>query len=477
MTEPAPLAEQAADLIEPLLPDFLRYIAEHRDADTPVVRYRSPEDLAATMDFRLPDEPRSNQEIADWARQYLRYGVRTGHPGFVNQLFSGFSPHAWLGEVVAGLTNTSLYTYEVAPVATLVEQALIREMARLVGFPSGGGGFATGGTNANYLAMLCARNHFFPQAKDEGLPATRLAAFVSDQAHYSFERAMDTLGLGRAGLVRVASDDEGAMRPEALEQSIQASITAGRQPFFVAATAGTTVTGAFDPIPALGEIARRHRLWFHVDGAFGGSVIFSATHQKWLAGRETADSFTWDAHKMLGAGLTCSLLLLRDPKMLTQTCAVSGTEYLFHGEEGREACFDQGLNSLQCGRRVDALRLWFVWWHHGTRGLGERIDQLFALARHAEQRILAEPRLELSVPLTSVNVCFRYRPTRHRDPDEFHRQARETLRREGKHLINYSLWRERTLLRLTLVNFDLTPHDIDRFFDDFLAVAEALDRA
>ena len=174
------------------------------------------------------------------------------------------------------------------------------------------------------------------------------------------------------------------MRPEALDAAIYASKAEGAVPFFVGATAGTTVLGAFDPIEAIADICEQHGLWFHIDGAWGGSALMSDKLRHLLAGCERADSFAWDQHKMMGLPLVCSTILFRQRGLLAQMNHVGGSDYIFH-ETGVET--DLGPLSLQCGRRVDALKLWLAWKDKGDAGWGRMVDSYMELADYLESKI------------------------------------------------------------------------------------------
>lgn len=466
---------EESDLLRAVLPLIERYVAANADAGTPVVEYADPASLREKFDPALSAEGVPLGELLGHVESYLRYGVRTGHRQFLNQLYGGFSPAGFLGDVITALTNTSMYTYEVAPVATLLELALIDRMNAHLGFAGGEGIFCSGGSHANLIGVLCARERAFPEVRTRGWGGEeRPSLLVSREAHYSFFHAANQLGIGLDNVIAVGTDRQGRMVPEALERMIERSLDLGRRPFLVAATAGTTVRGAFDPLPEIAEVCRRHALWLHVDGAWGGPVILSAKHRGLLAGVEAADSFTWDAHKLMGASLTCSAFLTRRPGLLRRLCSLGSdeTDYLFHA--GEDSAWDLGPRSFQCGRRVDALKLWLMWKHHGDRGFAVAIDRLFDLAGLAAERIARHPRLELMAPVQSLNVCFRYLPASGADPDELNLELRNRLRRSGRSFVNYSRLDGRVALRLILTNAELTEADLDVCLERVLALGDGL---
>ena len=439
------------------------YLEELPKPDGKVVNYKDPQALRKIFDLAIQPQGIALEDIPSILEKYLAYSVKTGHGYFSNQLFGGMNLPAFLGDLITSLSNTSMYTYEVAPIATLMEIELIKKMNSFVGFEVGSGQFVTGGSNANLVALLCARNKVNPKVKNFGLHIEKpLTMFVSDQSHYSFLKAANVLGIGMNNVVKVKTDNHGAIIPEDLDHQIQISRDRGNKPFFVAATAGTTVLGAFDPIEDIAEIAEKHRLWFHVDGAYGGSVLLSKKHKHLLKGSEKADSFAWDPHKMMTIPLICSVILIRKKNLLLETCSSDGTEYLFHEHENKD--YDLGPMSLQCGRRVDSLKLWLSWKYYGDMGYEKRIDKLFKLAEYASQIISNHKNLELIRPPQSLNVCFRYIPEKPTDLNAFNLNLRNSLVKDGKSLLNYSYIDRKVTLRLVFVNPDVDESDIDEIF-------------
>ncbi|HTL90217.1 MAG TPA: pyridoxal-dependent decarboxylase [Leptolyngbya sp.] len=460
------------ELLSKVLEIVNHYLAENSDSNTRIVQYQSPEALKAKIDLSIPEAGATVDRFLALIETYLTYSVRTGHKQFFNQLFAGFNLPGLIGELLISLTNTSMATYEIAPIATLIEQELIQELNSLIGFTHGEGTFVTGGSNANLIAMLCARNKMLPDAKHQGIQSNSLTAFVSNQAHYSFLKAANVLGIGLNNVIKVETDDRASMIPKALEAAIAKSYQSDETPFFIAATAGTTVFGAFDPLTEIAQIAQTHNLWFHIDGAWGGAVAFSDRVKHLLAGSELADSFTWDAHKLMGLPLVCSAILLKQPEILAQTVSNAETDYLFH--DHADAAYDLGVMSLQCGRKADALKLWLAWQYYGKRGYEQRINHLFEMAKYATQKVNECLELELVAPAQFLNICFRYVPNNELDLDRLNLELRDRLVKSGKSLVNYASWNGKTFIRLVLANPEISQTDLDQFFKNVLEIGGEL---
>lgn len=447
-------------------------LQEQSDPNQPVVNWIGPEDLTQALELELPAEGRGLGSVLEIARKTLHFSVRTGHPRFVNQLFGGSDPAAIVGEWITALSNTSMYTYEAAPVGTVVEVALIKRLCDLVGFPEGEGVFAPGGSISNLMSVLSARQRAFPHVKQHGLrEGERPVMFASAESHYSIPRAGIVCGLGHDATISVPVDEVGRMRVDELERLIEEQKRAGRAPFYVAATAGTTVAGAFDPIGEIAAVARRHGLWLHIDGSYGGSALLSKKYSGLLAGSELADSMTWNPHKMMGIPLASSATLMREPGHLEAALAMNA-DYLLHGDSDPQ--WNLGDRSLQCGRRVDALKLWFAWQVHGDIGFERRVDGLFDQAQKFRQLLAERPGFRLIRDQEGPNVCFRYLPPDQRDApaaewprleQEATIRIRSELAREGSFLINYASLDGAATFRLVASNPNTTDSDLTALLD------------
>ncbi len=451
------------DLLSGLYKLIDRYLDENNDPDTPVVDFQTPSALRTLVDVPLAEYGVSDAELLELISQYLKYSMRTGHPQFFNQLYQGFNLPGFAGEIVSAAANTSMYTYEVAPVATLIEQELIVRMSSMAGFTANEGLFLPGGSNANMTAMMIARNQVDSGIRENGIPPG-LTAFVSDQAHYSFLKAANVLGLGLNAVIKIQSDEDGRMIPTALETAIVRAEEEGRRPFFVAATAGTTVLGAIDPIQSLSEIAQKHDLWLHVDGALGASLLLSGSYRHLLDGVENADSLAWNPHKTMGVPLICSALLCRKRGVLASSASCDHSDYLFHDEESP----DLGKKSLQCGRKVDALKLWLSWKYFGDRGYEKRINRMMALAQYASSVIRSADDMELKSDVYSFNVCFQFTGGTGdvRSRNAVNRQIRDRLLYDGSSAVNYASLNGETVLRIAFINPDISESDVDTFFSN-----------
>lgn len=435
--------------------------------------YKTPNELNQFINLRVSDEGEDEAALIEYARKYFELSVNTGNKQFLNQLFSGFNFPAFFGDIVSVSANTTMATFEVAPVATEIERELIKLMNTYTGYDKGDGIFLTGGSNSNLVAMFSARNRIFPEGRISGVNGRlRLKVFVNEQAHYSFDTAANLLGIGTENVVKVKADSEGRMIPKELERALKASVDKGETPFFVAATCGTTMLGAFDPIEKMVPICQKYNVWFHVDGAFGGSLILSPKYRHLFKGLEHSDSFTWDAHKVMNVPLICSVILVKQTGTLQHNIVGANTNYIYHNIDDVE---DLGEKSIQCGRRADAVKLWFSWKYYGKEGYAKRIDNLMAMATYAEEIVKQTPKLELLVPRQSLNICFRYVPSSKVDLNKFNLTIREKLRKSGGSFVNYGYVDKTLAIRLVISNGDMQKEDVEQFFQNFMSIANQVE--
>ena len=438
-----------------------------------VVDYQNYSELQAKLEnIDLDEGNQSWDSVWKLVDTYLSYSVKTAHPQYFNQLWAGQSTPALVGSVIESLANTSMYTYEVAPVATLIETEVLNRFKKVFGFDAGEAHVTTGGSNSNYVALLLALHKKFPDLKNQGLQGLpKVSVFVSEEAHYSMDKAMVMSGIGLDALVKVPVHPSGVMQTEALTQLVQDSIDEGRVPVSIIGTAGTTVRGAFDDFNAMGDIARAFDCWFHIDGAWGGAVAFSNTQKQFLEGRDKADSLSWDGHKMLGVPLMCGVLFVREAGSFDRVCNLGDTSYIFHDGAQRQ---DLGPYSLQCGRRVDMFKMWLEYVYYGEQGFEQRIDKFMNLSALAEGRIVAEPSLELQSQRWINNICFRSIPSAGVDINAFNKRIREKLYQSGDSLVNIAYLKDDLTIRLIITNKDVSEQDIENFFDNWLAMASTV---
>lgn len=457
--------------------NLARVIEKYRSSERcgKFLDYKSPEELTELLDLHGPDQHGDWDEIFKWVEKYLLYSVKTNHPAFVNRMWVGANLPSVVGEIITAVTNSSACTYESAPVSTLIEKYMIGQMLEVVGFANGEGQMTTGSSNANMIAMMAARNLIAGNVKEQGLfGQQKMYALVGADSHYSMDKAANILGLGTDQLVKVSLNSFGEIDLDALARALESVKKRGGVAFFVAATAGTTVRGAFDSIEQILALREKYGFWLHVDGAWGGAVALSESLKgKYLKGLEEADSFTCDFHKMLGAALMCNILLINKRTHTLGTVLSAGDgSYLFRDEEVNEV-EDLGAVSLQCGRRVDSLKWFLDWKYFGRKGLAERVEGYLELCQYAEEIVENTPDLELVVPRTSFNICFCFKVDEELS-NELNLALRNRLYKTGTSLVGIAYIRGKLFMRLLITNPLSAKEDVERFFQQVVVTGKQL---
>lgn len=263
------------------------------------------------------------------------------------------------------------------------------------------------------------------------------------------------MGIGRNNVRYIKSNDQGEMDVNKLEDCIEQDLANGLSPFMINATAGTTVLGAFDSFKTIGSLAKKHKLWFHIDGAYCGSVIFSEKYKSLLDGVALSDSFSFNAHKMLGVPLTCSIMVTKHKEQLYKSFS-NDADYLYQTDNDD---FNLGKTSFQCGRRNDALKFWTLWKSIGSEGLGKIIDHQFYLAEVARAYIKNHVDYELYGNDNSPNICFNYK-------NISAEELCNKLYTKGYLMVGYGQFQKHKFIRLVTVNSQNTKEDILQFFKD-----------
>lgn len=436
------------------------------ETESPVRQTLDPAKAVDDLGLMIPAGGLTIEETIDKLRSVVFATPVTTGKGFYNQLFGGREPVAVLAEMLAAVLNTSMYTYKAAGVQVILEQILLDKMAALAGMSGGDGLFTPGGSMSNLAAMIIARNEKVSGTREEGLPGGRHMMYTSAESHYSVRKNAGLIGLGRENVRKVPVDSAGRMLPDELERMIKEDQERGNHPTMVITTSGTTVMGAFDPIKPIVEIGHRHDLWVHVDGAFGGSALLSKEHAALMEGVGLADSLTWDAHKMMGVPLICSVMLTREPGLTSKHFDEAAT-YLFQQDEDR---LNPGTRSLQCGRRNDALKLWAAWQHLGDSGYEKRLHRQMELAAHFRDRVSRDPELTLSFEPEWINVCFEVTGK----PSD---KICDLLDKRQLAKLGWGIVFGRRVIRMVCVNPALSEADLDELLANVKLVAKELPEA
>uniref|UniRef100_A0A0K0DSS0 Glutamate decarboxylase n=1 Tax=Strongyloides stercoralis TaxID=6248 RepID=A0A0K0DSS0_STRER len=463
---------------------LLSYIKEQNDRSSKVLEFHHPEDMSKLIDLHIPEKGLSLEEIVKSCKEVLRLGVKTGHPRFFNQISCGLDLVCMAGEWATATANTNMFTYEISPVFILMEKEIMRRMIDLIGWGNdeGDGIFTPGGAIANLYAMNSARHNIFPRCKPLGMTSIpTLCCFTSIDSHYSIKGAAAVLGIGTDNCFNIPVDKLGRMIPEALEQKIIECKKDGLYPFFVSATAGTTVYGAFDPLIQIADLCEKYNIWFHVDAAWGGGLLLSPEHRWKLRGIERANSVTWNPHKLMGALLQCSVSFIRKEGLLFQTNQMSA-DYLFQQDKPYDVSYDTGDRSIQCGRRNDVLKLWLMWRSKGMEGYRLQINRLMDLAQYFTSKIKRIEGYEMVVENPEfLNVCFWYVPKRLRNMPQKEKLARlekiapkikGKMMERGTTMVGYQPDNNTpNFFRLIINNPATTKEDLDFLIDEIIDIA------
>ncbi len=423
------------------------------EAKEPVARHIPSSDLFQTLNLDLEENPITEEKFEEILRALILATPRTATSGFFNQLFGGRNDKAILGELLAVMLNNSMYTYKAGGAQIGVEKVLIRKVCDLIGWDTKADGtIAPGGSMTNLMSMIMSRDHANETIRLRGKQGI-LKVYTSSESHYSMPKNASFCGIGREHVQYVPTDSKGQLIPSELEQMIEADIKRGHTPALVNLTAGTTVLGAFDPISPVREICSKHNIWLHVDGAYCGSVLFSKKYKHLIAGIEHVDSFSFNAHKMLGTPLSCSLIVVKDKKHLHVSFS-NNASYLYQTDQDD---FNPGKTSLQCGRRNDALKFWTLWKSLGTKGLEDIVDIQFELADIARDYIRNNPDYKLYSFDESIGVCFNYKDIPAID-------ICTLLYEHSELMVGYGSFNDNEFIRLVTINAQNNSRDIINFF-------------
>jgi len=362
-----------------------------------------------------------------------------------------------------------------SPACTELESHMLDWLVEMLDLPdkflstsSGGGVIQDTASSAALCALLAARERATEFAVNEHGGDGRLAAYASSEAHSSIEKAVKIAGIGRKNLHLIEVDDNCAMRADLLARRIEADLQAGRTPFFVAATVGTTSSNGIDPLPEIGRICRSNNIWLHVDGAMAGTAALCPEFHWIHDGLETADSYCFNPHKWMFTNFDCDCFYVADRKILIQTLSIL-PEYLRNQATESGAVIDYRDWHIPLGRRFRSLKLWFVIRHYGIEGLRYHIRRHVELAQMFAGWVKANDHFELAAAPPLNLVCFR-----HRDGDAINRQIMERLNTDGHLYLTHTRMNGKFTLRFCVGQTNTERHHVESAWRSIQAVAAEL---
>ncbi len=413
------------------------------------------ERMRALTSLGLPEEPSPALAAIDDAALALDETIAQPRPRFFAFVGSSALEIAVIGDALASCFDANLAAWAAA--ASEIERQAVEWVASFVGYPAGAGSFTSGGTISNVTALAAARERAIPGSRREGLAGRRAAIYCSDEAHYSVTRAAELLGIGSDHVRALPIDADRRVVPKAVAAAIDADIAAGIAPVAVVATAGTTLTGAVDPIDALADVCRDRGVWLHVDGAYGLPAAATPSAAGLFAGVARADSVSIDAHKWLYVPKACGVVLVRNRDDLTAALA-HDEDYLPHTGDEQPHAVDI---TVEYSRPFRALKLWIAFRAHGAGAFRTAIERNLAQARLLHEAVVADPELEsvCGAPPLSI-VPFRHVPPGGVDLDAHNALLADRLQEGGQVWVASARVDGRVCLRPCFVNYRTTDADV-----------------
>lgn len=447
-------------------------LADHlkRVAAGKVIDWVPPEERLG--DWPPTFTPEGSGDLSSLMARVLAQSNQLHHPRYVGHQVTSPLPVAALCELAAALLNNSMATYEMGPASTAMERNLVKWLGAQLGWDSSCDGVLTsGGSAGNLTALLAARQACAGYDAWTRGSGADLAVLAGDQTHYSVKRSIQIMGLGESAWVPVAVDENFRMRPDALPAALASARAAGRRVIAVIASAGSTATGAFDPLSPIADFCRAEKLWLHVDGAHGASAALSPTlRAAQLRGIERADSVVWDMHKMMLMPSLVTAVLFRDGSHSYEAFAQDAS-YLFAGQDRTKEWMNTAVRTLECTKRMMSLKVYAALSLLGTRFFADYVEQTFAQARRFAGRLAAQPDFTVPVRPDCNIVCFRHTPRSAHDLDALQARIRRSIVESGRFFLVQTTLPSGVHLRTTLINPRTTDADLDALIEAVRAAA------
>ncbi len=447
-----------------------RIIVEHVAglASRRVTPEATPAELEKLFDEPLPEKGIPLEEIlARFRDDVAPNAMGVPNPRYFGQFNPTPLPIGVWADALSSLLNQNAGAWRNGPSSAMIEARVIRWLCDLLNYGRKSfGTLASGGSEANLLALKCARDSVTADIINRGVRKAPgdLVIYASDQCHYSIDKSADLLGLGREGVRKIPTDDRFHISLEMLRQAIGRDRDAGRVPCCVVGVAGTTSSGAIDPLEELADIARENGCWYHVDAAYGGPLAFSPQHRDKLRGIERADSITFDPHKWMFVPFSCGATLVRDGGQVLRKSFDMTPEYLNDDRGGADVEFDFFRYGQMGTRRFNSLKLWMAVKFMGREGYARTVERQIELTKYLAKQLDALGNFKRLGEVETAVCCFQFLPTPDLDGpnlDLLQQRLQQTIERSGEAWLTTTVLKGRRALRVNINSFLTEQHHID----------------
>lgn len=459
---PKSFRENAHELVD-ILADYLES-AQNQTKET-VIPFQSPDESLAfwQADFEAGTDPNPNNLF----KTIIQKSTHLHHPKYMGHQVGVVAPIAATASMLTALLNNGMAVYEMGLVSNPLEKIVTDLMAKRIGFDENTNGLLTsGGTLANLTALLAARAKLTDVWESGN--AEKLAVMVSEEAHYCIDRAARIMGMGSEGIIKVPVNDRLQIRADLLEKYYQDAAEKGFRVIAIVGSSCSTSTGSYDDLVSIAQFAKSKNIWFHVDGAHGGAVIFSEKYKQLVNGIEQADSVVIDWHKMLMTPALATALIFKNGDDAYQTFHQKA-QYLWANQTSQD-WFNSGKRTFECTKYMMSVKIYTILKTYGEGIFAENVDYLYDLGREFAKMINESKNFELAVEPQSNIVCFKLKSAQNENTAEI----RKRLLEKGNFYIVQTSIREKTYLRVSLMNPLTTTDDLKELLDEIESINQQL---
>ena len=428
----------------------------------------TPAELEKLFDEPLPEKGIALEEIlARFREDIAPNAMGVPSPRYFGQFNPTPLPVGVWADALSSMLNQNGGAWRNGPTSAMIEARAIRWLCELLNYgPQSSGTLASGGSEANLIALKCARDRVARDIKDRGVrrASADLVIYASEQCHYSIDKSADILGLGRESLRKIPTDARFHISLDALKEAIAVDRAAGMLPCCIVGMAGTTSSGVIDPLESLAEIARENGCWYHVDAAYGGPLAFSPRHKDMLRGIELADSITFDPHKWMFVPFLCAATLVRGGGRVLRDSFDMSPEYLSEDRGGADVEFDFFRYGQMGTRRFNSLKLWMAMKFMGREGYARTVERQIELTKYLAKQIEGLKGFKCVGEVETAVCCFRYLPDNLElgpASDRLQQRLQQIIERSGEAWLTTTVLHGHRAMRVNINSFLTEQHHID----------------